>query len=268
MSQKGIVMGILMGLFLYCPLHGQVSFSNPIVIQQTETDGASCVYAADLDGDLDWDVLSASYEDDKIAWYRNGLISLQCTISGYVRELNGTGIENVVMNGLPNNPITDANGFYTARVAYGWSGRVTPSKEGYVFTPSFTIYTNVTSHQTTDYIGVYPGSEVEEISHVIPREYFLSQNYPNPFNPETGIQFGLVGKSKVSLWVYNVCGEVVDCLMEGKSLGPGVYEVRWRAEARGGESLPGGVYFVRILAEREDGTGQVFSKVRKMVLVK
>jgi hypothetical protein len=30
-----------------------------------------CVYAADLDGDDDLDVLSASYEEDKIAWHEN-----------------------------------------------------------------------------------------------------------------------------------------------------------------------------------------------------
>ncbi len=35
-------------------------------------DGAYCVYGADVDSDGRMDVLSASYFDDKIAWYRNG----------------------------------------------------------------------------------------------------------------------------------------------------------------------------------------------------
>jgi hypothetical protein len=34
-------------------------------------DGATSVYAADVDGDGDMDVLSASEYDDKIAWYEN-----------------------------------------------------------------------------------------------------------------------------------------------------------------------------------------------------
>ena len=37
----------------------------------TSADGARSVYATDLDGDGDADVLSASFVDDKIAWYEN-----------------------------------------------------------------------------------------------------------------------------------------------------------------------------------------------------
>ena len=37
----------------------------------TDADGATSVYAGDLDGDGDMDVLSASFFDDKIAWYEN-----------------------------------------------------------------------------------------------------------------------------------------------------------------------------------------------------
>jgi len=40
-------------------------------IISTVADGARCVFAADLDGDEEMDVLSASSEDDKIAWYHN-----------------------------------------------------------------------------------------------------------------------------------------------------------------------------------------------------
>ena len=38
----------------------------------TSADYAWSVYAADIDNDGDTDVLSASYQDDKIAWYENG----------------------------------------------------------------------------------------------------------------------------------------------------------------------------------------------------
>ena len=44
---------------------------GPQQVITTAAVGAKCVYAADLDGDGDLDVLSASSEDDKIAWYEN-----------------------------------------------------------------------------------------------------------------------------------------------------------------------------------------------------
>ena len=40
-------------------------------LSRTEADSARSVYAADLDADGDLDVLSASWNDDKIAWYEN-----------------------------------------------------------------------------------------------------------------------------------------------------------------------------------------------------
>jgi hypothetical protein len=54
----------------YENLDGQGSFGTQRVIS-TAADGAYSVVAADVDGDGDADVLSASYSDDKIAWYEN-----------------------------------------------------------------------------------------------------------------------------------------------------------------------------------------------------
>ena len=52
------------------PLMGQ-GFFGPQRVISTNADGAESVYAADVDGDGDLDVLSASRTDDKIAWYEN-----------------------------------------------------------------------------------------------------------------------------------------------------------------------------------------------------
>ena len=59
------------GLIIFVPylILGQISFTAHDIT--TSSDLAYSVYAFDLDGDGDMDVLSASQYDDKIAWYEN-----------------------------------------------------------------------------------------------------------------------------------------------------------------------------------------------------
>jgi hypothetical protein len=57
--------------FAWTPLTAAQGQSIERVIVGIEAGGAAAVYAADLDGDGDSDVLSASSEDNKIAWYEN-----------------------------------------------------------------------------------------------------------------------------------------------------------------------------------------------------
>jgi type II secretory pathway component GspD/PulD (secretin) len=64
---------------------------------------------------------------------------IQLTISGSV------GTSGVRMEGLPGNVTSDASGRYTARVEYGWTDTVTPTKEGWEFEPASQIYASVTT---------------------------------------------------------------------------------------------------------------------------
>jgi hypothetical protein len=52
---------------------GKTTFAVIDISSGTETSGAVNVTTADLDGDGDLDILSASFLDNKIAWYRNNL---------------------------------------------------------------------------------------------------------------------------------------------------------------------------------------------------
>ncbi len=67
--QRGLVLLLVVSTFGPALQGGFRPEQN--IIAQSDADGAQCVYAADLDGDGDLDVLSASLADNKIAWYEN-----------------------------------------------------------------------------------------------------------------------------------------------------------------------------------------------------
>jgi hypothetical protein len=110
---------------------GQGTFSTQKTIT-TQADGAKFVYAADIDGDGDMDVLSASQNDDKIAWYENtdgqGTFSTQNTIttqadsakSVYAADLDGDGDMDVLSASWNDNKIawyenTDGQGTFSTQ---------------------------------------------------------------------------------------------------------------------------------------------------------
>ena len=87
----------------------------------------------------------------------NALKDLLPIISGKVTTKDGTPVEGVVMNGLPNAPKTDSNGLYSDTVSSGWSGTVTPQHSSYNFTPPNRYYSNVTSDRKDQDYEANPG---------------------------------------------------------------------------------------------------------------
>jgi len=88
-----------------------------------------------------------------------------------------------------------------------------------------------------------------------PGRFELYQNYPNPFNPTTVISFELAVSSYTTLKVYNVLGNEVATLVNGK-MPAGRYTVEFD-----GEALQSGVYFYRLQAGN-------FSETKKLLLLK
>ncbi len=95
---------------------------------------------------------------------------------------------------------------------------------------------------------------------LIPTAFRLSQNYPNPFNPTTQINYDVPRTSQVSLKVYNMLGQHVKTLFEGRKEA-GHYAVKWDGSNQRGEQVSAGIYFLRMVSE-----GVTLS--RKMLLVK
>lgn len=77
-------------------------------------------------------------------------------ISGYVRNADGAGIDGVLITEDENGgwDMTDTDGFYRIPVRYGWSGTITPRKNGYAFDPAGRDYENVRNDLAgQDYTG-------------------------------------------------------------------------------------------------------------------
>ena len=93
----------------------------------------------------------------------------------------------------------------------------------------------------------------------VPSRFELSQNYQNPFNPSTKINYSLQQAGMVSLRVYNVLGQEVATLVNGRQEA-GSYSVTFNSNdvAR---SLSSGVYFYRLDAGS-------FVSTKKLILMK
>lgn len=96
-----------------------------------------------------------------------------------------------------------------------------------------------------------------------PRTFGLSQNYPNPFNPVTNIQFAVGSEqslSKISLKIYNLCGQLVRILVDEEKT-PGTYTITWDGKNNSGEEVASGIYFYQVKSEH-------FTDTKRMVLIK
>jgi len=80
----------------------------------------------------------------------NLLCEAQPTISGTVMTEGGVGLEDVTItfSDEQGTATTDLDGSYSHSVSYGWSGTATPSKTGYIFSPSSITYDSITTDQT------------------------------------------------------------------------------------------------------------------------
>lgn len=122
---------------------------------------------------------------------------------------------------------------------------------GLIFTPWF----------TPGYVAIQSSTPVEETDQaMLPADYYLAQNYPNPFNPITVISFDLPGEEHVILEVYNVLGQKVKTLVNGR-MPAGRYRINFDGRGDNNDALASGIYFYRIRAGE-------FSQSRKMTLMK
>lgn len=85
------------------------------------------------------------------------ITSIGVSISGKVTS-NSAGLAGVTMGGFPTPPVTDATGKYSGTVPLGWTGKITPSKTGYTFSPASLGYSGIQKAQTGQNFTATPAS--------------------------------------------------------------------------------------------------------------
>ena len=92
--------------------------------------------------------------------------------------------------------------------------------------------------------GVATGiKEDDDQPHSLTKSFSLAQNYPNPFNPNTTIEYSLFKNTFVSLKVFDILGQEVRTLVQGKQ-SSGHYKIQLN-----NKDLPSGVYIYRLETE-------------------
>ena len=94
----------------------------------------------------------------------------------------------------------------------------------------------------------------------IPTAFVLDQNYPNPFNPSTVIRFGLPRQAEIKVVIYNILGEPIRTIAQGK-FGAGYHQITWNGKDDQGHTVSAGIYIYRL-------EGKNVHMAKKMILMK
>lgn len=92
---------------------------------------------------------------------------------------------------------------------------------------------------------------------LIPTRLTLEPAAPNPAREAQRIRFGLPRAATVRLEAFDVTGQRVATLLDGKTMTPGFHSVVWRGERDGGGTVASGVYFYRLSVGGESRSARV-----------
>mgnify|MGYP004702894625 CR=1 FL=1 len=87
----------------------------------------------------------------------------------------------------------------------------------------------------------------------------LHQNFPNPFHSTTSINYSISGSEHVLIKVYDITGNEITTLVNGKKL-TGNYTTDWNGTDYAGRQVISGLYFYKLLIQSESGNNLIKSK--------
>lgn len=120
-------------------------------------------------------------------------------------------------------------------VHYSWTVRATDGDK------------TVSTSNASGSFSFLPVTSAPENDTLQPEGFSLSAAYPNPFNSMTIIRYHVDETTDVNLTVYNLLGEVVTVLKEGR-VTAGSHLAAWRGEDASKQKVASGTYIVRMEA--------------------
>ena len=219
---------------------GGSSFSSPAV--------------GDMDGDGLMEIVAGGQDEKAYAWHSDG-----AKLLGFPIRTWGTFKSSATLSDLGDGRVSTILGCYDYFL-YVWQ---TMAQPGAMRLEWWTFHHD--EWRTGQYGFVPPRLGVEEgpgagLPFLLPRETALFQSTPNPMVSGATIHYDLAQEAQVWLAVYNVAGERVRTLTEGR-MKPGAYSSTWDGRDEKGTKVASGVYFYRLKAGN-------YVKTMKMVVTR
>jgi len=116
----------------------------------------------------------------------------------------------------------------------------------------FLVYFHFTEYQEGD-----EDLQIEELVSLSTQELLIDNNssvsvYPNPASEEVTIDLGLLNTSKVSLFIYDHTGRLVEKIIERENLSPTESQVKWKTSA-----MTSGMYYYSAMIDGTPVTGGI-----------
>ena len=146
------------------------------------------------------------------------------------------------------------------KTKYVFLNLLAPMKEPWIILGEFEVW-EMGKAPPAIQLAKRPGIKTVEVAEsTSPANFVLSQNYPNPFNPKTDINYQIPDELHVKVKIYNMRGEEVRTLVDGKRYA-GTHSVTWDGHDNSGNKVSSGVYIYRLNAGK-------YTATKKMAMLK
>jgi hypothetical protein len=216
---------------------------------------AQSVYGSDLSGNGRADVLSASSNDDKVAWYENtsGTLPVELasfkgrpTSSGTVRLIWETATES--QNAGFEVQRESERGFETIGFVEGGGTTTEPTRYTYT-AEGLGPGTHVFRLKQLDFDGSTRLTDPVSVDIQMQEAATLATPAPNPASNSAALSFAVKERAKTTVALHNTLGQRVATLYEGTP--PAGEKQTIHINASG---LPSGTYFLRLRTGRQTRT--------------